>query len=279
MPVAFGDGFALPCSVLYTKQNLTEEQKAQARENIEATRQDDTKVGTDTWSSKNIVDKLCPDFHESGSIVACEPVEGYPLTVQTDGATKVYRGGKNLIGFQPKTVNKNGITYTYKEDGTIVVDGTATSLSQTYICPVSFKEGVTYTLSGCVGGSNKTYQLFVEQGGVIGLYNANLPDTRAASGTGTTEVRIIVYAGQTVSNLVIKPQLEIGSIATEYEPYRTPDEFAPNEAIPALDGVNTIWADSGDVTVTGKADPKAVIQDLYNKLNALSTTMTALMGV
>ena len=42
---------------------------------------DDTSVGDKAWSSKNIVDKLCPAFEVSGAEVSCEPVEGYPLQV------------------------------------------------------------------------------------------------------------------------------------------------------------------------------------------------------
>ena len=44
---------------------------------------DNSVVGDSAWSSKNTVDKLCPDFGERGSVVVCEPVEGYPLRVST----------------------------------------------------------------------------------------------------------------------------------------------------------------------------------------------------
>lgn len=40
---------------------------------------DDTTVGTDAWSSKHIVDVLCPPLGESGNPVVCYPVSGYPL--------------------------------------------------------------------------------------------------------------------------------------------------------------------------------------------------------
>ena len=252
-------------AVSYAPQALTEEERQQARYNI------------GVFAETDAVAKLCPDFSASGTVVACEPMEGYPLAVQTDGATKVYRGGKNLIGFQPKTENSNGITYTYKEDGTIVVDGTATSLSQSNVCPVSLKEGVTYTLSGCVGGSGKTYQIFLDQSGLIKLYNASEPSTGVALGTGTTKLRIFVYAGVTVTNLVIKPQLEIGSVATEHELYREPAEFAAGEAVLALDGVKTIWADKGDVSVFGKADPVAIMERQDKRIAALEETITALL--
>lgn len=43
---------------------------------------DDSKIASGSaWSSKNTVDNLCPSFEESGSVVVCEPLEGYPLEV------------------------------------------------------------------------------------------------------------------------------------------------------------------------------------------------------
>lgn len=40
---------------------------------------DDTTVGPDAWSSKHIVDMLCPPLEETGNPVVCYPVVGYPL--------------------------------------------------------------------------------------------------------------------------------------------------------------------------------------------------------
>lgn len=40
---------------------------------------DDTAVGADAWSSKHIIDTLCPPLEESGNPVQCYPVAGYPL--------------------------------------------------------------------------------------------------------------------------------------------------------------------------------------------------------
>lgn len=40
---------------------------------------DDTTVGTDAWSSKHIVDMLCPPLDETGNPVVCYPVAKYPL--------------------------------------------------------------------------------------------------------------------------------------------------------------------------------------------------------
>lgn len=40
---------------------------------------DDAAVGTDAWSSKRIIDTLCPPLEETGNPVVCCPVAGYPL--------------------------------------------------------------------------------------------------------------------------------------------------------------------------------------------------------
>lgn len=42
---------------------------------------DDTAVGPDAWSSKHIVDMLCPPLEETGNPVVCYPVGNYPLGV------------------------------------------------------------------------------------------------------------------------------------------------------------------------------------------------------
>jgi hypothetical protein len=43
---------------------------------------DDSTVGPDAWSSKHIVDMLCPPLEETGNPVVCYPVADYPLGVK-----------------------------------------------------------------------------------------------------------------------------------------------------------------------------------------------------
>lgn len=43
---------------------------------------DDSTIGENPWSSKHIVDMLCPPLQESGNPVVCYPVAGYPLGVK-----------------------------------------------------------------------------------------------------------------------------------------------------------------------------------------------------
>lgn len=43
---------------------------------------DDSTIGENPWSSKHIIDMLCPPLEESGNPVVCYPVAGYPLGVK-----------------------------------------------------------------------------------------------------------------------------------------------------------------------------------------------------
>lgn len=120
---------------------------------------DDTTVGTDAWSSKHIVDMLCPPLEETGNPVAAYPVENYPLgckvswkpTQEGSGdpspenvrpikgrdSVKVERCGENLLNIAPfaKSTYK-GITYEYVTTGGVHISGTATAAADSPIFAV-----------------------------------------------------------------------------------------------------------------------------------------------
>ena len=111
---------------------------------------DDTTV-TDSapWSSKHIIDTLCPPLEETGNPVVCYPVENYPLGVTASwepvqkgsgepspdnirpisgrDAVSVERCGENLLN--PKknrynTYTPYGLTITYLGDNLVHLEGT-----------------------------------------------------------------------------------------------------------------------------------------------------------
>lgn len=111
---------------------------------------DDTTVGTDAWSSKHIVDMLCPPLEETGNPVQCYPVENYPLGVTASweptqegsgtpshenirpikgrDSVTVERCGENLLNIFPFTKRtQKGITYEYVTNGGVHISGTATA--------------------------------------------------------------------------------------------------------------------------------------------------------
>ena len=131
---------------------------------------------------------------------------------------------KNLIIYpyeyikkgQTKTVN--GITYTDNGDGTITVNGTATSDVALRLSKFTAKKGVEYFLSGCPEGGSKTtyylhlrgFELDIGKGAKVAL---------GVQDDFTNDFEIVIMKGTNVNNLVFKPQLELGTTATEYEPY------------------------------------------------------------
>lgn len=109
---------------------------------------DDTTVGTDAWSSKHIVDMLCPPMEETGNPVTCYPVAGYPLgckvsweptqegtgdpspenvrPIKGRDSVTVERCGENLLNIAPFTkLTNKGITYEYVANGGVHISGTA----------------------------------------------------------------------------------------------------------------------------------------------------------
>ena len=110
---------------------------------------DDTAVGPDAWSSKHIVDMLCPPIEEAGNPVQCYPVSGYPLWVTASweptqegsgdpspdnirpisgrDSVKVERCGENLLDVaQCRTATPSaayGLTVTVDDTGLIRVFG------------------------------------------------------------------------------------------------------------------------------------------------------------
>ena len=114
---------------------------------------DDSTIGENPWSSKNIVDMLCPPLEESGNPVVCYPVAGYPLGVTAswkpvqEGEGKpspenirpikgrdsvmVERCGENLLNIKLLRTSRknNGITWTINDNGSISVSGNSNNTS------------------------------------------------------------------------------------------------------------------------------------------------------
>ena len=136
---------------------------------------------------------------------------------------------ENLIEFPYYDTTKtvNGITFTLYEDGTVRANGTASAMAEFHIKYTSanyltLEIGKTYTLSGCpTGGGSSTYSMKLE--------DSSFSQGTFDYGKGTTftaryeryYIKISIYAGATVSNLVFKPMLNEGSVAELYSPHFT----------------------------------------------------------
>lgn len=129
--------------------------------------------------------------------------------------------GKNKLPYPYLADSRthNGITYTVNSDGTIVANGTATAVSTfTFVTNNTFlTPNTTYTLSGCDTNGNIYIQLNINNS----LY-ANTGGRKTfttPSEVSSLGLFIAIRTGETVSNAIFYPQIELGSTATTYEPY------------------------------------------------------------
>lgn len=129
---------------------------------------DDTAVGTDAWSSKHLVDMLCPPISETGNPVACYPVSGYPLGVTASweptqegsgdpspenarpikgrDSVTVERCGENLLNF-PIEKESGGISVTTEPDGRYHLKGTLNQDGFSCSIGVAHLPAGTYTVN------------------------------------------------------------------------------------------------------------------------------------
>ena len=141
--------------------------------------------------------------------------------------------GKNLLSYPYNftTRTENGLTFTDNGDGSITINGTATIqtgfMFRNQIIDVIDKTKA-YVLSGGKDSNvalridfynGTTWKNLVNTGNdgkaIIDFTKMNFDYTRVSVG-------LIVKANTVCDNITIKPQLELGETATEYEPYRVP---------------------------------------------------------
>ena len=179
---------------------------------------DDTAVRANAWSSKHIVDMLCPPLEESGNPVVCYPVAGYPLGVKAkwepvqEGSGTPYPagGGKNQLNpaeYEAATKTIEGINFTRLNTGEVVVSGTATGTA-IYVLIKSFSYSISLSTKNnwSIVGEN----VISAQGLVSGVTVLRPSDN--------TLLYIRVASGTTVKTTV-QPQIEKGNTPTAWAPY------------------------------------------------------------
>lgn len=128
---------------------------------------------------------------------------------------KMSSNSKNLIPYPYATTSKtiSGVTFTVQEDGGIKVEGTPNNpVSMFYISTPAntisaLKIGNTYTLSGYRSGSGAT--LFYE--------NTEVSDSYTFTCDAQNPLIGIKVVQGTTADALFYPQLEEGSVATDYE--------------------------------------------------------------
>lgn len=200
------------------------------------------------WSSKHIIDTLCPPLEETGNPVQCYPVSGYPLGCKVsweptqegsddpspdnirpikgrDNVT-VERCGENLIKYpySSSSASRNGLVITSKQDGSISVNGTATDNTWfpfRWDIEKRLPMNTPMTLSGCpAGGSSQSYYIGLYLGGKwfadTGKGNT---DVKFTTREIASRVEVSIVKGTVCNNLTFYPKIEVGTTITPYSKY------------------------------------------------------------
>ena len=245
-------------SVPLTAKEYTDTKAAAAEENAK------------TYSNQTFAGALKGE--KLGGIVRLDDVSALDRRLDTVVSSK------NIIPFpyadgMSKTVN--GVTFTVSDDGSITVNGTATSDVVITIANNLYLEKGSYMLSGMPqielsgknnGGvlflfekSNEKFHLDYSAGAIVNIEQS-----------GYVVANIKIYAGASVENVVVKPMLECGTSSTAYTKHVSDlsgvslKKFGKNlipypyaETTKTVKGLNFTDNGDGSVTVNGTATADA----------------------
>lgn len=206
--------------------------------------------------------------------------------------------GKNLMKPNKSTVTLNGITATMNDDGSVTLNGTATANTYIFMWNILYAHNMgvgKIAVNAIDGQSISTYFMGIDRReGSSYIDRVAQSITNNGIGEITQEdvenernftVWVRVAEGYTCNNLIIYPQLEIGSTATPYEPYHgaeytiTPNSnpyVIPND-IRQQDGLNVVSVSEGEISVTG-VRKNAAVKKIWDKIDELTTAIIVSNG-
>lgn len=189
---------------------------------------DDTAVGPDAWSSKHIVDMLCPPLEETGNPLQCYPVANYPLGVtasweptQEGSAEPSPDNVRPIKGRDSVTVTRCGETLWSLDKITLQTDNSNITTKIDMDAVNLLPRNVQLYFSGeCSTGTLREVRFYDGTGAEIGTLRANGGSSTVLKAGNIATVRL--YAGldenreRTCTNL----QITLGTTApTTYAPY------------------------------------------------------------
>ena len=223
----------------------------------------------------------------SGSILALKDVS--PLTHEIEvkltsdtitdfSSVSVTRQGKNILPYPyvHSNMSQGGITWTDNGDGTLTANGTPIGPYNVFFNLTKsniFKDGVTYIANA---GDNGVFAMGLE---VYDLEaDKQIPIDTAKPFTWNSsryEMRILYIVNpkvETVNGVVLKPMVEVGTVATKFEPYQKDESISATAdgtaSITSRGESVTLLTDSENVTITAEynRDINKAFQSLLNAL-------------
>ena len=252
---------------------------------------DDTAITTTSpWSSKQIVDTLCPPIEETGNPVVCYPVAGYPLGVKAEWEPVQEGSGtpspENIRPIKGRDI----VTITRQEDNQVITLTLPETVYGGTVDAVSGEGKETWklvTLDGAekwITPSANNYYAFFGNPVASKLaygYCSHYPyanDSSRKCAFANANGAIVFYGHNADYTLAefkayLAAQYAAGTPVQVAYKLAEPVPFTATggETIPALSGVNTLLTDADTLTVTGRADPLRTIQGLTDRIATLES--------
>ena len=181
---------------------------------------------TETWSSKKLLDTLCPPFTETGNPITCNPVEDYPLSaVVTLKPKQAGSGDPSPDNVRPIS-GWNEVTVTRCGKNLLDTSDSVRYAFNVYLPNATLVKGATYTF---------TVPNTVATDGLVALFvvasDTRLTDYLGAGRSATFTVPndvdlsegVMLAGGSATSLNNVNPSdfmVELGSTPTPYEPYQ-----------------------------------------------------------
>ena len=254
---------------------------------------DDAVNTTEAWSSKKIVDTLCPEFSVSGNPVTCNPVEDYPLSAVVSLEPKQAGSGDPSPENVRPISGYDSVTVTQSKDKAQVKQITLT-------LPETIYGG---TVDAVSGAGNKNAKIVVVDGNEIKFspgvnpnywnlpYNSSpgiafestnisnyLPPGTLKNNSDSefiyTTATLMGSVFPTVENLneFCAEQAEKGTPMQICYQLATPEPFQAtgNQALPAVAGLNTVYTDGDSLAVSGRQDLLYTLQNMQAQTQNLN---------
>lgn len=229
----------------------------------------DLNITVDPGSAVDVT--LYPQIELGDTATAYEPpITGRGLTVNASG--------KNLLNVYIPTKREyvvNNTTFTINDDGSVSAistetEKTATRLSLSMTCPPG-----DYMFSGSTHNGFTTYIYNSTKNTVTAWANPN-PVPCHIDKENEYTLYFMVGANCKANGDICKPQLEIGSVATEYEPYHgsattitpTSNPYTIPDDITQQEGYNVISVSEGELSVVG-VQKNAAIKRIWDDVKTL----------
>lgn len=264
---------------------------------------------TEAWSSKKIVDTLCPAFTVEGNPVTCNPVEDYPLSAVVPLKPKQAGSGDPSPENVRPISGYDSVAVTQSKDGSQVKQITLTLPETIYggtvdaVTGVGSEEWAVVTLSSAflttnlwVYDTNGTQTSPVIYGEIPMANNAvgDIYCTHFKSGNNVPienleywsdseyfgNRRIAIRNDEWISlddaKTWLDAQASAGTPVQVAYKLATPEPFQAtgNQALPAVAGLNTLYTDGDSLAVSGRSDPLSTIQTMQAQITALQDQAT-----